>query len=347
MPNLYILGAGFICEIGYPLVNGMYDEFVKFCIYTFRQTHLAKKPLKYIDEIKVIQKYWKKWEKYSKKVEYQFEDFMNDIMRYRKQLIKDAIDIKFINNFFNLPFILYDYFWHTNNNSKKKSFKKLLEKFIEDKLQAGDVIIDFNYDMEVEKILEQKRKAWQYQYNGKNISLIKIHGSITWIKSKPNQIIKWDDGKSITESKVKDKYTRLYKDIYYYHDYFDYLRNKNKWRKSPLPVIIPPVEEHNYIKNSEYGGIFKNIQRELKKVSKIKFNNAFAVGYSFQHKDDMLVPVMKKCKNVHWEMVGHGKRFENNNANGVLKDVLGYFKVNIIHYKLRCDGTKKWLQSLQ
>ncbi len=259
MAKLYIFGAGLTCEIGYPLVYNMYNKLISFCNKS-KQTHLANNPPKYSDEIEIIQKYFEKWKN---KKKYHFEEFISDIMetKKRKQLADDGINPQFIDNFFNLPYMLYDYFWHINNHSKRHKFKKSLKNFILNNVKPGDVIIDFNYDMEIEKLLESNRKWWDYKFGKTKISLIKIHGSIKWLKTKPNDVLTWheEDG-SVSKENIKDKYKKLIGNIYYsihFDKYFDYLWKKSDWKIAALPIIVPPAEDNKYISKSGYERLFK------------------------------------------------------------------------------------------
>jgi hypothetical protein len=57
-------------------------------------------------------------------------------------------------------------------------------------LNAGDVVLTFNYDILLEGSLEQQNNKWQYgfeQEKGYGVKILKMHGSINWIMVRRDQ----------------------------------------------------------------------------------------------------------------------------------------------------------------
>lgn len=301
MANLYIFGSGFLCEMGYPLGDQMYDRFHYFCNQVSQQTHLEEKPLKYANDISIIES------EYLASGKSDINKFMNwiDDEENRKEL-RIKYDEGYLKRYFALPYIIHDYFWNIHRNpygsTTAKELSCCLDKFVAMKIKRGDIILNFNYDLEIEKRLNDIRKDWLYGYDKDKVSIIKIHGSINWFKGNADQILRYADKKIIYDKPLKEMAKEIGVESVWEIGYYDYLRDEKNWADQALPVTIPPVNADKAIESSEYKDIFKHLIKVVKGIEENAIDRIYTVGYSFGDDDKEICDIIaEKFSKVQWE----------------------------------------------
>ena len=123
-----------------------------------------------------------------------------------------------------------DYIW--DRMADKGKYQRIRD-FVQENLREGDTIITFNWDLTIERSLEEYRgdPGFLYTYShkreDKRFTLLKPHGSIDWFE------------KSAIRGLVPEKKVGRLDDELYYYPRFN--RAEHPKLKEVPPVIVPPV----------------------------------------------------------------------------------------------------------
>lgn len=180
--KVFVLGAGVSCGAGFPLSSKLYPSLKDFLIEKSRDD---------LDKNEILEK----WEALERKgIFVKVSDIETNLTRLDIQINKekDLIDFRTA-----VGDILTEYF-----NEKHKSISSVdyLSQFADRWIQAGDVILTFNYDCLIERVLH-KWGLWSiedgygFQVNLTNgghakvnmgntkCVILKLHGSVGWVSS--------------------------------------------------------------------------------------------------------------------------------------------------------------------
>lgn len=137
-------------------------------------------------------------------------------------------------------------------------------------LKPNDVIITFNWDLNLEKALEGLKKEYTYSLdNNENekITILKPHGSMNWFKRKEINLKK----------AKKEPLIEGIDDIEV--DVFKFLRQPNTIKKDLVPYIVPPTVKKT-IDSDELQKIWNDVYYVLSHTNEINI-----LGYSLPNID--------------------------------------------------------------
>jgi hypothetical protein len=181
---------------------------------------------------------------------------------------------KYVDNFISeFVFEIADYL-NKKSRSLNSTHEYYLDKFCS-KVNPGDVIITFNWDTILERFLEKKKKKISFLFveNSEDITILKLHGSIDWVKTMG---IYSPDCKKLLV--VKDYKEEESTNILRY-DEDDFL---SKMRIDKFePYIIPPLAYKDEMVKP-LGHIWGSAYSALCKIKTKVF-----VGYSFPQEDTL------------------------------------------------------------
>lgn len=171
-----------------------------------------------------------------------------------------------------------DYIWDLMAD---KSRQQAVRDFVRDYLRKGDTIVTFNWDLTMERALEEcpGDPGFLYTYSRhreeKSFSLLKPHGSIDWFEKKTISGL-------VSESDVG----KLDKTLWYYPQ-FD--RSKNPQLTDVAPVIVPPVAtkefEFDFLKR-----VWRHIYRAISDATEVHI-----LGYSLPREDQFARLVFRRA----------------------------------------------------
>ncbi|MCK4928592.1 MAG: SIR2 family protein [Methanosarcinales archaeon] len=255
--RVFIFGAGVSAHCGYPLTDNLLKEITlnlksndkdRFHINKFIEAFYPNFNLSYFNYPNI-------------------EDVLS--------LLDVAIELES-----EIPSTRYSYYFQDVSEIKNKiliniynNFFEKLDKVNEDMaiykfayfLKPNDVIITFNWDLNLEKALKKLNKKYVYYLDNnvkERITILKLHGSINWFKRNEN--------KFKTEKKEP-----LIKGIGNNEvDVFKYLRKPNTIKKDIVPYIVPPTIKKS-IDSEELQIIWKDGYNALSHAKEINI-----LGYS-------------------------------------------------------------------
>ncbi len=131
-------------------------------------------------------------------------------------------------------------------------------------LQAGDVVITFNWDLLVEEALYDLNKNWDYFHCDNSISILKPHGSLDWFDSEDVPI------KQDLLFPLNEKFKRI----------LVFKRFRAPRITTPaVPVILPPVVNKKFVYR-ELQAIWRDAWLALRHAAEI-----YIIGYSLPPED--------------------------------------------------------------
>ena len=257
MDRVFILGAGVSKHCGYPLTNDLLKEITIKA--NDKDTHIIYNILRYLypnfdsrymiyPNIEEVLSLVETSIELSSKVPLtQYNFYPANALETRKRILK------------NISTYFFKKLEQINNKSSIYEFAKFLN--------SDDVVISFNWDLNLEKALKYWKKRYSYDIEDKNrITILKPHGSINWFKR--------------SEIKIKDtKCQVLIKNIKKNEIYvFKYFRPP-KTIKDIIPYIVPPTFK-KAIDTLELKRIWNDIYQVLSKTEEIN-----VLGYSLPNID--------------------------------------------------------------
>lgn len=220
--RVFIIGAGVSAHCNYPLTDGLLEHIIleandkdKFHIRSFLM-HFYPNFNQYYSNYPNI-------EDFMSQIDTAIE-MANDVPASKYQYhVQDASEIEKI-----VLTNIYRYFYSKLENLDENM---AIYNFV-DCLKPNDVIISFNWDLNIEKILVEKKKKYVY-YLDKNrnndITILKPHGSMNWFKRDEVNF-------------KKQKKMPLMRDIPNgIIDIFTQFRQPNIKNKEITPYIVPPI----------------------------------------------------------------------------------------------------------
>jgi NAD-dependent SIR2 family protein deacetylase len=254
--RVYVLGSGFSASMGLPTLNNLFKAIMEF---PEREGESDKDNV--YTALVYLYPYFNK--AFSTPSYPPFEEFLS--------LALAAEDFSF--------FYPTD-FWEAKNRSalrlltdfigdksKEAEKSKLLRAFTS-KLQNGDVIITFNWDSLIERaLLSQRRKINLHKRDNQAITVLKMHGSLSWVDIPEQFRLKHPES-------VIELSERIYrtKD----HTYYDI------WDALDLPpLIIPPGLSKRVIVNTFFNNIWSEAYQAIATADSLT-----VIGYSIP-KDDV------------------------------------------------------------
>jgi hypothetical protein len=177
-----------------------------------------------------------------------------------------------------------DYFWERMRECSLDA----LRTFVRNCVEGGDTIITFNWDLTIEKVLEEQDKVdFWYEPTG-DVVLLKPHGSIDWFRSKdlPNDMPKQSVRNIDDEIAVYPEFTLA----------------KHQKMKRPAPVIVPPVYQKDFalpfLQNT-----WKRTYRAVSAADKL-----WIIGYSLPKEDQFARFVLARAIRNNRLRSGRGKK---------------------------------------
>ncbi len=171
-----------------------------------------------------------------------------------------------------------DYIWDRMSDKGKQQG---IRDFVSENLHEGDTIITFNWDLSIERALEDYRgdPGFLYTYprdrREKRFTLLKPHGSIDWFEKK-----------SISDSVPERELGKLDSELYYYPRFN---RAEHPKLKQVPPVIVPPVAlkqfELDFLKRT-----WRYVYRAVSDATKI-----YIIGYSLPREDQFARLVFRRA----------------------------------------------------
>ena len=252
--RVFIFGAGVSAHCGYPLTENLLEEIIrlksndedKFYIHSFIEAFYPNFNPLYanypnIEEVLSL---------LDVAIKMGFKVPSSEYSYYFKN-VSEIKNIILIN--------IYNYFFEKLNKVNKDM---AIFKFA-DCLKPNDVIITFNWDLNLEKALENLNKKYVYYLDNnvkERITILKLHGSINWFKRKENKF----------KIEKKEPLIKGIDNI----DVFKYLRKPNTKKKDIVPYIVPPTIKKT-IDSEELQIIWKHGYNSLAHAKEINI-----LGYS-------------------------------------------------------------------
>ncbi len=260
--RVFIIGAGVSKHLGYPLTNELISKIIRshfennhdtFLIVNFIRNLYPNFNLDYkiypnIEDILSLIEVSK--DVGTKIPRFQYKYYTEDVSEIKRAILKK----------------LYVYFFIKLNKVEGDRAKKIVE--FAKCLKPSDVIISFNWDLNLEKVLEGLKKEYQYNLadgNIEKITILKPHGSLNWFKL--DEIL-------LSRDKTEPLFEGS-KDI----QVFKPLRPvSSAIKKDFLPFIIPPIMQKEI--NEDLKTIWENIYAVLSQANEINI-----LGYSLPSND--------------------------------------------------------------
>ena len=261
--RVFVLGAGVAKTYGCPVTKDLFNESVECC--ADEETAKAiKNTIKYIypefveeyknyPNIEDFLSLLEVWKEFNSKVERspRYSDFeIEQVRRFTIRILMELLDTKLRN---------------IKKNHVLLSFTQCLS--------PNDVIITFNWDLGIERALNQMDhiRDWLYRLPRraikKDVTLLKAHGSIDWFRTEditfmsPDRRFPLDD--ALGQISIIDSW--------------EYPRYKR--RKDLIPFVIPPSFGKSF-QQPEILGIWADIYRALHQAEMI-----YIFGYSLPQAD--------------------------------------------------------------
>jgi len=270
---LYVLGAGFSKEAGYPLT---YEFTSKKLIREFRKT-LSKKEKTRMDKVtKYFQDRIKK--KYCKN---DIESVLNHVA------VAEYLDMASMTESAKSydSFDIYnDLKWYVVKILQWRSDRKLRNEyydFLKKIYQNDDDIISFNYDLVIESVLAKLGITCDYGLNQKPLKdsqlLLKMHGSVNWAQcNNCENFAFFSDNVAVKILSQGQKCPHCKKN-------------------SLLPIIIPPVlYKENYFRTSK---LFKLLWGHANEII-TQANKIVFIGFSMRDSDSYAQELFKLSSNM-------------------------------------------------
>ena len=183
--TVYVLGAGFSKEAGFPLST----DFTEDKEFDYLKEKLEDEP-KLISKLEKIRSYVR-YRIHNNFCSPSIESILNHVTT-AQYLFMESITEK--RKPYSAEKILDNLLWYITKNLKEKTLDnngkmlKEYEIFLKKICKKDDTIITFNYDLVIENVLKLLKKEYHYgvdESNSKNSRLIlKLHGSLNWIYCK-------------------------------------------------------------------------------------------------------------------------------------------------------------------
>lgn len=260
--RVFVLGAGVSKHLGYPLTNDLIGEIIPnhfandhdtFLIVNFIRNLYPNFDLNYkiypnIEDVLSLIEVSKDIGAKIPSTEYRY--YTDDVLEIKRAMLKK----------------IYEYFFIKLKKVEGDKATKIVE--FANCLKPSDVIISFNWDLNLEKALKKLKKEYQYNLaDGKNIekiTILKPHGSMNWFKR---------DEISLSKDKTEPLFEGP-KEI----QVFKRLRPVNAIKKDFLPLIIAPIMQKEI--NEDLKKIWEDIYAVLSQTDKINI-----LGYSLPNID--------------------------------------------------------------
>lgn len=170
-----------------------------------------------------------------------------------------------------------DYIWSLMGDATKQ---RSVNDFVKNNLRAGDTIITFNWDLTMERALEDYPgdPGFEYRYSRKKSAdfvLLKPHGSVDWFERTKLKGMK-------CEKKVEK-----HDDELCYYPNFDHSENPELGRVAP--VIVPPVSSKNF-KYRFLHRIWGDVLRSVSDATEMHI-----LGYSLPREDQFAKFVFRRA----------------------------------------------------
>lgn len=275
LKTVYVIGAGFSKEAGYPLTR----EFTyKTTINNFRK-NLKKKEISRMENVtsyfldRIKQKYCKN----------DIEDVLNHLSV--AEYLDMASTTEFKSKLYLSSNIYMDLIWYIVKILQWKSKQKIPKEyfqFVKNIYENGDSIISFNYDMLIETVLRELDIVCDYGFNQKPIKnaqmLLKMHGSVNWSQC------------------INCEYIALFSDNISVKILSGNEKCPNCKKAGLAAVIVPPVlYKENYFRNSELvKTVWGHANEILSKAKKIVF-----IGFSMRTSDYYAQELFKLSSNMN------------------------------------------------
>lgn len=311
--RVFLLGAGVGKCMDIPLQDNLFEAIMKF---NYRIIDSDENHYSYESDKEAISYFLRRKKLVDEKSYPGIEKVLKHIHKASSHReVKNKYDKSYLERYFNINNMLYDYLWHKiRNGGREKRLdgvipRESIQCFAE-KLSPEDIIINFNYDVVIEDSLDVLGKLWSYEEKDKGIRVFKVHGSINWVRMNANRKISYKSS-AVSPSisgKVKNWFKPLGKDKKCWvvkspdggrllTTYLDLTKGEfTKGEKWGIPSIIPPVRKK-----------YADIHNDLKQIVKITQKNAwksiknaeklFIIGYSFRKEDkDSWKAIVKSLK---------------------------------------------------
>jgi hypothetical protein len=171
-----------------------------------------------------------------------------------------------------------DYLWDRMVEKRKQ---QNIGEFVKENLREGDTIITFNWDLTIERALEEYRgdPGFLYTYSDKreekHFTLLKPHGSIDWFEKKA------------VRGLVPEKEMGKLDDQLYYYPRFN--RAEHPSLKQVPPLIVPPVAlkefEFDFLKRT-----WRFVYRAISDATELHI-----IGYSLPREDQFARLVFRRA----------------------------------------------------
>jgi hypothetical protein len=154
-----------------------------------------------------------------------------------------------------------DYIWNAMQLGQNT---RAIRDFVACCIKPGDVIITFNWDLTIERALEDE-DLWFWYESGSDVTLLKPHGSVDWF-----------DLKALPPAKEKKTVRKLDGKIGVYtrFNFAEYQELRDL-----LPVIVPPVASKNFDR-SFLKTTWRAVYRALSGAAEL-----YVMGYSLPKED--------------------------------------------------------------
>lgn len=170
-----------------------------------------------------------------------------------------------------------DYIWSLMGDGKKQH---AVHDFVRNTLSEGDTLITFNWDLTLERALEEypRDPGFEYRYSRKrqnDFVLLKPHGSIDWFERKAIKGLKCE------------KHVENHDDELCYYPNFDL--SKSPELRNIAPVIVPPVSSKNF-KGRFFHKIWGDVLRAISDATELH-----VLGYSLPKEDQFAKFVLRRA----------------------------------------------------
>lgn len=183
--TVYVLGAGFSRDAGYPLVDHFTDQI-------FIRKIRKKVELKYRKKFNKIVEFMKNRIEngYCKDI----EDILNHVSVARYLGVGSNWEGSTRYMAENIYFDVQWFIVKVIKESGHEQFQKTFDEFVKKSIKNEDVFISFNYDLLLEKCFENINKKFNYFLDDRKrrgTTFLKLHGSVNWAfcRGKCNKVV--------------------------------------------------------------------------------------------------------------------------------------------------------------
>ena len=184
-----------------------------------------------------------------------------------------------------------EYIWE---RMRKKDSQRTVDEFVRLAMKPPDTIITFNWDLIIERSLENypKNPTFEYSYSRKRkskvFSLLKPHGSIDWFRK---SVVKKLDPK--TDTLHLDKELCVF-------PYFS--RATSPKLLDAVPIIVPPVAAKEF--NFEFlKRTWRGVYRAVSDATEL-----YVIGYSLPKEDQFARLVLRRALRYNIIKAGRGDK---------------------------------------